>query len=165
MAIGFMKKLFSGGNSGDAILCPVEGEVVSITEVSDPTFGEEILGKGVAIKPAKGRVVSPVDGTIALMFDTGHAVSIMADNGAEILVHIGIDTVKLNGQFYTVHAKNGDKVKAGDLLLEFDIAGIEGAGYQTITPVVVCNTADYAEVQTMAGKQAKELDEIIRLKK
>lgn len=143
----------------------MEGEVVPIAEVPDPTFGEEILGKGVAIRPTSGRVVSPVSGTISIMFDTGHAVSILSDDGVEILIHIGLDTVKLKGKYFTVHCKADDKVKPGDLLIEFDKAGIASEGYETITPVVICNTADYSAVETLSGKTAKELDEIIRLKK
>lgn len=165
MAFDFMKKLFSGAQPHEVILSPVEGEAVPISQVSDPTFGEEILGKGIAIKPAKGRVVSPVNGTISLMFDTGHAVSIMSDAGTEILIHVGLDTVKLEGKFYTIHTKNDDKVKPGDLLIEFDIDGITSAGYEVITPVVICNTTDYSEVETLSGKSVHELDEIIRLKK
>lgn len=161
-----LKKMMGlGDEQGEKILAPVKGEVVAISEVSDPTFGEEILGKGVAIKPSTGRVVSPVNGVISIMFDTGHAVSILSDQGAEILVHVGLDTIKLDGKYYTTHKKAEDKVKAGDLLMEFDIEGIKAAGFDVITPVVICNTPDYAQVQTFVGKQAGELDEIIRLQK
>lgn len=160
-----LKEMMGMGSKGITVLAPVEGEAVPISEVSDPTFGEEILGKGIAIKPAAGRVVSPVNGTVSIMFDTGHAVSLVSDDGAEILVHIGLDTIKLKGQYYTPHVKSGDKVKAGDLLIEFDMKGIVLAGYDIITPVVICNTPDYSEIQTVSGKEVKELDEILTLKK
>ncbi|MEG2633320.1 MAG: PTS glucose transporter subunit IIA, partial [Oscillospiraceae bacterium] len=141
-----LKELFNASNpayiNAKKILCPVEGEVVSIKEVNDPTFSEEILGIGLAVKPSVGRVVSPVDGTVALMFDTGHAVSIVADNGAEILIHVGLDTVALKGLHYTVHCATDDKVKSGQLLIEFDIDGIKADGYDIITPVVICNSSD-----------------------
>ena len=115
--MGIFSKLF--GKGGDTICAPVAGEAVEIQQVSDPTFGQEILGKGIAIKPSEGRVVAPCDGTVDMMFDTGHAVSLVADFGAEILIHVGLDTVNLKGKHYHVHAKNGDKVKKGDLLMEF----------------------------------------------
>ena len=102
---GKLKNMFGAKDVAVMILAPVEGEVVPVTQVSDPTFGEEILGKGVAIKPERGRVVAPVSGEISLMFDTGHAVSIVSDDGAEVLVHVGLDTVSLKGQFYTAHVK------------------------------------------------------------
>ena len=162
---GKLKNMFGAKDNAIVILAPVEGEVVPVTQVSDPTFSEEILGKGVAIKPARGRVVAPVSGEVSLMFDTGHAVSIVSDDGAEVLVHVGLDTVGLKGQFYTAHVKTGDRIKAGDLLIEFDMEGISGAGYQVITPVVVCNSGDFSQIQTFTGKRTGELEELIRLRK
>lgn len=160
---GKMKeKLGLGG--GIVVLAPVEGVAVPVSEVSDPTFGEEILGKGVAIKPANGRVVSPVDGKVDTMFDTGHAVSITSKDGTEVLIHVGLDTIKLKGEFYKTYVKNGDIVKQGDLLIEFDISGITGAGYEVITPVVICNSDAYSQFEPVTGP-VKELDELIRLKK
>lgn len=161
--MGFFDKLF--GAAEDAVCAPVAGAVVPVTEVSDPTFGEEILGKGIAIRPAENRVCAPCDATIDLMFDTGHAVSMTADFGAEILIHIGLETIKLNGEHYTVHAKNGDKVKAGDLLIEFDREAIAAAGYDTITPVVICNSSDYSHFKTYTGMTAAVGDKVIGLKK
>lgn len=162
---GKLKNMFGAKDDAIVILAPVEGEVVPVTQVSDPTFSEEILGKGVAIKPARGRVVAPVSGEVSLMFDTGHAVSIVSDDGAEVLVHVGLDTVGLKGQFYTAHVKTGDRIKAGDLLIEFDMEGISGAGYQVITPVVVCNSGDFSQIETFTGKRTGELEELIRLRK
>ena len=147
------------------LFAPVAGEVVPITEVSDPTFGQEILGKGVAIKPAEGKVFAPCDGAVDMMFETGHALSMTSDGGAEILIHVGLDTVELKGKHYTVHAHNGDKVKKGDLLLEFDAAAIAAEGYDVITPVVICNSDDYADIRTHAGKTAAPGDLILELEK
>lgn len=147
--MGFFKKLFS--MPSDSIYAPVAGEAVPISEVSDPTFGQEILGKGIAIRPTDGKVYAPCDATVDMMFETGHAVSLIADCGAEILIHIGLDTVNLKGQHYTVHAQNGDKVKKGQLLIAFDREAVAAAGYDTITPVVVCNSAEYATFRTYTG--------------
>ncbi|WP_313127915.1 PTS sugar transporter subunit IIA [Anaerocolumna sp.] len=149
----------------NTILAPVEGYACSLKEVNDPTFNQEILGKGIAIKPAKGRVVSPVNGTVTLVFETKHAISITRDSGEEILIHIGLDTVDLKGKYFTAHVKEGDKVKAGDLLVEFDLEKIKEAGYDVTTPVVICNSNEYKEINPIANKEVKELDKIINIKK
>lgn len=161
-----LKEMFTNADrTGIVVLAPVKGEVVPVTQVSDPTFGEEILGKGVAIKPAGNRVVAPVDGTVEQMFETGHAVSLVSEGGAEILIHVGLDTIKLGGEHFKIHAHAGDKVKTGDVLIEFDREKIQQAGYDTITPVIVCNTADYASVETHTDTQGNELDRLIVCKK
>ncbi len=148
-----------------AVSAPSAGQAVPLSEVNDPTFSEEILGKGAAIIPSEGRVVSPVDGTVELMFDTGHAVSLRSDSGAEILIHVGLDTVKLAGKHYTIHCKNGDKVGRGDLLLEFDLEAIRAEGYDPITPVIICNSEAYASVQAHTGTTVAALDALLTLKK
>lgn len=149
------------------VLAPMEGEVVKVGEVNDPTFSEEMLGKGLAIRPTGGRVVAPVDGEVTQMFDTGHAVSLTSKDGLEVLVHVGLDTIQLKGKHYTIHAHTGDKVKAGDLLMEFDKDAIAADGYDTITPIVICNSGDYSVVDTglMVGKPVHELDEIASIQK
>lgn len=161
--MGIFQKLF--GKSVDTVCAPVAGEAVAISQVSDPTFGEEILGKGIAIKPTDGKVVAPCDATVDMMFDTGHAVSLVASFGAEILIHVGLDTVNLQGKHYTVHAKNGDKVKKGDLLMEFDPEAIKAEGYDIITPVVICNSGDFGTFKTMVDKTVAAGDPVIELAK
>ncbi len=161
--MNFLKKLFS--KPTDSICAPVAGKALPISKVSDPTFGEEILGKGIAIQPSEGKVFAPCDATVDMMFETGHAVSLMADCGAEILIHVGLDTVNLKGQHYNVVAKNGDKVKKGDLLLEFDMAAIQAAGYDIITPVVICNSSDFETFQTHVDKDVAVGDTVIELAK
>ena len=99
------------------------------------------------MRPSEGRVLAPADGTIDVMFDTGHAVSMTTADGAEVLIHVGIDTVQLNGQHYKACCKAGDKVKKGDLLIEFDPEAIKAAGYDTITPVIVCNPDAFSAVK------------------
>ena len=147
------------------VLSPIEGKAVSLKQVNDITFSEEIMGKGVAIIPTVGRAVSPVNGTVSALFETKHAIGLTADNGAEILIHIGLDTVKLGGKHFTSHVKTGDKVKAGDLLVEFDIKAIKEEGYETITPVLVTNTDSYNDVLALIDKDVKEKDELIKVVK
>lgn len=161
--MGFFSSLF--GKSGDVICAPVAGKAVPISQVSDPTFGEEILGKGVAIIPSDGKIVAPCDATVDMMFDTGHAVSLVADFGAEILVHIGLDTVNLKGEHFTVHAKSGEKVTRGQLLMEVDLEAVKAKGYDVITPVVICNSCEYSTFKTQVDKTVAAGDEIIRLAK
>ncbi|MGL5312691.1 MAG: PTS sugar transporter subunit IIA [Peptostreptococcaceae bacterium] len=159
------EKLGMKENKGIQIGSPIEGEAVSITEVSDPTFAQEILGKGIAIKPNKGRVVAPVDGEIAIIFETKHAVSLATDQGVEILIHVGLDTVNLKGEHFTAHVKAGDKVKAGDLLIEFEPEKIKEAGYDTITPMVICNTADFAQIKEAKLGSVLESETVVEIVK
>ena len=132
------------------IPAPLTGEAVSLDETNDPAFQSGALGKGVAIRPTGNQVVAPCDGTVSAVM--GHAVGLTLDNGVELLIHVGIDTVNLNGQHYTGHVTQDQRVKAGDVLLEFDSAAIEAAGYPIITPVLVTNSDDYAAVEVTLGK-------------
>ena len=100
-----LKKMFGGKKEAAEVLSPVSGSVVPLSEVNDPAFAQEILGKGVAVKPSEGEFRAPLSGEVTVMFDTGHAVSIRGDNGAEVIVHIGLDTVQLKGQYFTAHVK------------------------------------------------------------
>ena len=161
--MGFFTKLFQKPN--DMIGAPVKGRAVPVSEVSDPTFGQEILGKGIAIRPSEGKVFAPCDATVDMMFETGHAVSLVADCGAEILIHVGLDTVNLKGEHYTVKAKNGQRVQKGDLLMEFDMAAIQAAGYDIITPVVICNSTDYTTFETHVNADVEPGDPVIELAK
>ena len=146
------------------IVAPIEGNAISLEEVGDGVFSEGMLGKGVAIEPAVGRAVSPVDGVVSTIFDTKHAVGLTSDNGVEVLIHIGLDTVKLNGKHFTTHVKAGDRVKVGDLLVEFDIEKIKEAGYPTVTPVIVTNTDSYKDVESITKGSVKEKDKLISVK-
>ena len=140
---------------------PVEGKVIPLSEVADPTFAEEMLGTGVAILPERGRVVSPVKGTVVQVFDTGHAVTLVSDEGVEVLIHIGLDTVQLNGEPFTKVAKDGQSVNIQDVLIEFDKSAIITAGYETITPVVICNSGDYQQFERASEQLVKEGDKLI----
>ena len=161
--MGFFKKLFS--KPVDSLYAPVPGKAVAISEVPDPTFAEGMLGNGIAIEPAEGKVYAPCDATVDMMFTTGHAVSLVADFGAEILIHVGLETVSLEGKPFTVHVANGDKVKKGQLLIEVDLEAVKAAGLPTITPVVICNTDDYPTFNTFVGKDVTNDDVVIELAK
>ena len=161
--MGFFKKLF--GKNVDSFYAPMAGKAVPITEVPDPTFAEGMLGNGIAIEPAEGKVYAPCDATVDMMFTTGHAVSLVADCGAEILIHVGLETVSLEGKPFKVHAANGDKVKKGQLLIEVDLEKVKAAGLPTITPMVVCNTDEYPTFNTFVGKDVTNDDVVIELAK
>lgn len=140
----------SSSHKAIKVVSPLKGTVVPLNQVNDPTFAEEILGKGVAIEPEDGRVLSPVNGTVASVFETGHAVGLLSEDGVEVLIHVGLDTVQLQGKYFSVKKAAGDKVKAGDCLLEFDLAEIRSAGYDTITPVIISNHYQYQAVKAAA---------------
>ena len=123
-----MFDFFKKKDKGIEIGSPVKGKTVPISKVSDPTFGEEILGKGVAIQPEEGKIYAPADGTNEMLFDTKHAVSMTTTEGVELLVHIGLDTVALKGEHFTAHKGNGDAVKKGDLLISVDLEAVKAAG-------------------------------------
>lgn len=130
----------------ETIISPLSGAIIPLSMFNDPLFSTETVGKGIAIEPEIGEVVSPVDGFVSTLFPTEHAIGITSEDGAEILIFIGIDTVNLKGQYFTSHVKLGDKVKHGDLLIEFDIEKIKAEGYQITTPVVITNTSQYLDV-------------------
>lgn len=164
--MGFFSKLF--GKSGpkmDQLFAPMAGQAVPVSEVPDPTFAEGMLGNGIAIIPSDGKVYAPCDATVDMMFETGHAVSLVADCGAEILIHVGLETVGLEGKPFKLHVKNGDKVKKGDLMMEADLEAIKAAGLNTITPMLVCNTDDYPTFNTETGKAVTNADVVISLAK
>ena len=127
----------------------MSGTVVALSDVADEAFASGVLGKGIAIEPSEGRLYAPVDGTIESVFNSGHAVSLTALNGAEILLHIGIDTIKLSGKYFTPRVKEGQQVKKGDLLISFDREAIKAAGYLLTTPMAVCNSDDFASVHPL----------------
>lgn len=153
------------GKRNEIIAAPIAGEAVESTQVTDPTFAEEMLGPGMAIKPSAGKVFAPVTGTINLLADTGHAIGLVSDKGTELLIHIGLDTVKLNGAPFTIHVKEGQKVNAGDLLMEFDIKAITDAGLDPISPIIVTNGLDFKEVIRLTGKTVEPGDPVMEIKR
>ena len=129
---------------------PIVGEVVALSEVNDPVFSSGVMGKGIAVKPSKGVVYAPADAEIAIAFPTGHAYGLKTDNGAEILIHVGIDTVSMNGEGFEAKVSQGDRVKAGDIIGTFDSEVIAANGLDDTTMVIITNTMDYAEVTPIA---------------
>ena len=139
------------------------GKVVSLDKVEDAVFSQGVLGKGVAIEPTEGKVVAPEDGVLATLFPTYHALGITTDAGAELLIHIGMDTVQLEGKHFTPKVKQGDVVKKGQTLMEFDIEAIKKGGYSLTTPVVITNSDAYAEVMETSKKSVSIGDTLIQL--
>ena len=147
------------------IAAPLTGEAVALSQVNDLTFAEEIMGPGMAIIPTEGKVVSPVNGTVAMIFETKHAIALVDDNGTELLIHVGLDTVKLGGKYFTAHVKAGDKVKVGSPLVDFDLNGIKSEGYDVITPIIVTNSAEYSSILPINDRAVKMGEEVIKVVK
>ncbi len=146
-----------------AIMSPLSGKLVALSDINDDVFSQGLLGQGVAIIPDKGEVVAPVSGEIITFLESKHAVGIRTDNGLELLIHVGLDTVNLNGKHFTGHIKPGDRVSAGDRLISFDLHEITRLGYDPITPVVIINSDDYASVVCTAPQPIAPLDTIIKV--
>lgn len=159
---GFLKKK-TVENNNEKILSPILGKAIESSEIPDPTFGEEMLGKGCAIVPSEGKVYSPVDGEVSMIFDTKHAITLTSDMGTEILIHVGLDTVTLKGEPFTILVEPDAKVKAGDPLMEFDAEVIKAAGLSVVSPVVICNTDDFKDVVRFTGKEVKPGDVIMEI--
>ena len=133
------------------VLAPMSGTVLALELVPDTTFASGLLGKGVAIIPSEGKVMAPFSGEVASIFQTRHAIGLQSDSGIELLIHVGIDTVKLDGAPFTAHVQEGDKIQAGDLLLTFDRQQILDAGYDLVTPILISNSDDYPGLEIVAG--------------
>ena len=145
----------------EEVLSPIEGKLLPLSEARDAAFAEGIMGKGVVVEPAVGEVVAPFDGTVMIMFPTKHAIGLISDTGLEILIHVGIDTVQLEGKHFESFVEQGSKVKKGDKLVTFDIAAIEAAGYSTQVPIIVTNTPDYTDVIEATQPTVKQGDVLI----
>ncbi len=144
---------------------PLEGKAVPLSQVKDPTFASGVLGKGMAVIPAKGEVTAPCDATVETVFDTKHAIGLTGDNGTELLIHVGMDTVQLKGQYFTAHVKDGDHVKKGQLLLTFDMEKIKEAGYEITTPFIVTNSDIYEDVKLIKEGNVTKDSEVLEIVK
>ena len=150
-------------DTGSKIYSPLIGRVVPLSEVNDPVFAEEMMGKGAAVIPTKGQVFAPCDGEVVTVFRTLHAITIKADDGAEIIIHVGLETVGLDGKHFEAHVADGTKIKKGDLLLSFDLDQIKAAGYDIITPVVITNSGNYDQVEKTGKKEVGFKDLLLSL--
>lgn len=142
----------------------MNGTAVKLEDVEDEVFSQKILGEGAAVEPSEGKLYAPCDGKIDSVFDTKHAVNMVSDDGVEILLHIGIDTVKLGGQYFEAHVSDGQEVKKGDLLISFDMDKIKAAGYKVTTPLIIGNTDDFASVEPVAQNSVSAGDMILKIK-
>ncbi|WP_026506680.1 PTS sugar transporter subunit IIA [Butyrivibrio sp. MC2013] len=140
-----------------------DGKAIDITEVSDPAFAGKMVGDGVAIIPSKGELCAPCDGEVSMLFDTHHAVGITSEKGAEILIHAGIDTVKLGGKHFTAHVTTGDKVHRGDKLITMDVEAIKEEGYDTVIPIVISNTAAFEAVTPIKTGEITKGEDLLSL--
>lgn len=147
----------------NVIYAPIEGTVIALEEIPDETFASGVLGKGAGIVPQEGVVYAPFHGTVSALFDTKHAIGLTSDNGIEMLIHVGINTVELDGKFYDAHISDGDRVAAGQPLISFDIEGIKAAGYDITTAVLVSNADDYQEVTIEKLGAVKKQEKLMKV--
>lgn len=145
-AIESKAELTFTGEKGLTVYAPVNGTAIPLTSVNDPVFKEGVMGKGGAIIPSDGHFVSPVSGTVKMVFETKHAIGIVSDNGSEILLHVGLDTVKLEGKYFNALVKTGDRVEVGTPILDVDIEQVKAEGYDVVTPVIITNSIQYGSV-------------------
>lgn len=146
------------------ISCPVKGKVVPLSEVPDETFSQEMLGKGVAIIPEQNQFYAPASGEVSVVFPTGHAIGLTSEDGTELLIHIGLDTVQLNGEGFHVKVQQGQKIKQGDLLVEVDLDAIKEKGYSVITPILVTNPDQYQEIEKLKMGSSEAKEELLKLR-
>ncbi|MCI7768215.1 MAG: glucose PTS transporter subunit IIA [Oscillospiraceae bacterium] len=142
----------------------MNGSFVALEDVDDEAFSSKALGEGAAVEPSEGRLYSPCDGRVEMIFDTKHAINLVSSEGCEILLHIGIDTVKLGGRFFEAHVTEGQDIHRGDLLISFDLEGIRNSGYRLTTPMIICNTDDYSSVEAIPSEQVSVGDKLIDIK-
>lgn len=145
----------------NVLLSPIAGKVIPLSDVNDQTFAAGLLGQGVAIEPSGNKVVAPSDSKIEAIFPTGHALALHTKEGLDVLIHIGLDTVKLDGRHFNVKAEVGQTVKKGEVLIEFDRDAIQSEGYDVTAPILICNSVEYASIKGNVGDTVSELDQLI----
>jgi PTS system D-glucosamine-specific IIC component len=159
----FEQKIDKIKHINSTVFSPMQGKVVNLAKINDGVFSEGMLGKGVAIEPTDGIVVSPFDGEVQMIYDTKHAIGLMSTDGVELLIHVGIDTVQLKGKYFDIRVENGQKIKKGDILMKADLNGIQKEGYRIVTPVIVTNTEDFTNVTPITDTNGKSGEKIIEI--
>ncbi len=155
------KNLFKKESSNTKIYAPINGEIVSLEEVPDPIFSQKMMGDGIAIKPNKGQVYSPVEGEVVQIPETKHAIGLRTGDGIEILIHIGLETVSLEGKGFTINISTGDKVSVGDLLMEFDLEYVRNNASSDISPIVITNEQDTGKTFSMTDETESTAGETV----
>ena len=161
--MSYMEMASEASDESGIISSPMNGKIVKLGDVPDEAFSGKVLGDGVAIEPSEGKLYAPFDGKVEMVFDTKHAINLISDDGCELLMHIGIDTVSLKGKYFETHVSAGDRVKKGDLLISFDVDGIKKEGFKTVTPIVVCNHEDYKGIKVIDSGNVKTGDKLIEI--
>lgn len=154
----------TSAESGQLLYAPVTGRIRALTRIKDPVFSSEVLGRGCAIEPSCGEVVAPADGIVKKIAKAHHAVSLLCDNGLEVLIHVGMDTVELKGKGYELFVQAGDHVQKGQLLFRFDLQAIAAAGYTLTTPVIVTNSSRFAQVEPLLSGRVTAGQRLLRAK-
>lgn len=145
------------------VMSPLTGDIRNLSDVNDKTFSQGLIGKGIAILPSLGKVYAPFDGEVAAVFKTKHAIGLKADNGIELLIHVGMDTVNLDGKYFTSHVENSQRVKMGDLMVEFDMEAMKKEGYDLMTPIVVTNSDNYLSILPAANGKIRKTESLMKL--
>ncbi len=158
---GNIIKSFGGHSHGSVLLAPLAGKVIPLSEVNDQLFAKGLLGQGVAMVPTGSRVVAPSHCKVEAIFPTGHAVALHTEEGLDVLIHIGLDTERLDGKFFKVHASVGDVVEKGDVIIEFDRESISSAGFDVSVPILICNSVEFASIKGCIGDTVAELDQLV----
>lgn len=160
MLSGFFKTFGMRGKR-NTLLSPLAGKVIPLSEVNDHTFAAGLLGQGVAIEPTGNHVVAPSDSKIEAIFPTGHAVALHTNEGMDVLIHVGLDTDRLDGKYFRVCTSIGQNVKKGQVLIEFDRQAIKDAGFDVTAPILICNSIEFSSIKGNVGNTVSELDELI----
>lgn len=158
-------KTVSASIKDETVKSPVTGQVVALADVEDKVFSSGAMGKGIAVEPAIGEITAPADAEVKILFPTKHAIGLVTEDGTELLIHIGMNTVELEGNHFTAYINQGDKVKAGQKLISFDTEAIRAEGYSLLTPVIVTNSNDYSDIQTTQSKEVTAQDDLIEVVK
>ncbi|MBK0036437.1 MULTISPECIES: beta-glucoside-specific PTS transporter subunit IIABC [unclassified Enterococcus] len=158
-------KTVSASVKDETVKSPVTGQVVALADVEDKVFSSGAMGKGIAVEPAIGEITAPADAEVKILFPTKHAIGLVTEDGTELLIHIGMNTVELEGNHFTAYINQGDKVKAGQKLISFDTEAIRAEGYSLLTPVIVTNSSDYSDIQTTQSKEVTAKDDLIEVVK